>query len=316
MQPNLGWIYYRDYLNNYSRDEVRERGTVVARDIDWSYLSGNVGEPVKQKNKELLAIKNRHLLEQRFSNYRESTGVFDLSQNAGVDTGAVDRFVLRTTYPGLLVGSGYQHEAAIEGEFKLGFSFDHTTGMPVIPGSSVKGVLRNAFSLADLIREILQGELAETYRLSTDKLDALSIDQLEAELFGNGGGTINRKPGTGMLPLYERDIFYDSFIVHSAHQQGEARHPLSGCFLGGDFITPHKNREGKPELDVFSNPVPLQFLKVLPDVSICFQFELKDSRTFPFITRAVKLELFRQIILWYGLGAKTNVGYGQFTSEL
>lgn len=315
MQPNLGWVYYRDYLNNYSRDEVKDRNGVVARDIDWSYLSGKAGDVVTQRNKALVTVKNDRLLKQQFRNYQSSTGILGLSQNAGADPATIDGFVLQTTYPGLLVGSGYQHEAAIEGEFKLGFSFDHTTGMPVIPGSSVKGVLRNAFSLADLIREILQGEIAETYRLSTDKLAALSIDQLEAELFGNGGDTVERKPGTGMLPLYERDIFYDAFIVHSAHQQGEAQHPLSGCFLGSDFITPHKNREGKPELDVFSNPVPLQFLKVLPDVSICFQFELKDSRTFPIITRAVKLELFRQIILWYGLGAKTNVGYGQFTSE-
>ena len=53
-------------------------------------------------------------------------------------------FELTTTYPGLVLGTGYSHETGTEGEFKLGFYFDWTTGLPVIPGSSVKGILRAA----------------------------------------------------------------------------------------------------------------------------------------------------------------------------
>jgi len=53
---------------------------------------------------------------------------------------------LVTTYPGLLIGSGYDHEAGLFGVLKLGFFFDHATGLPIIPGSSVKGVLRSVFS--------------------------------------------------------------------------------------------------------------------------------------------------------------------------
>ena len=50
-------------------------------------------------------------------------------------------FDLVTTYPGLLIGSGYSHEVHGKDGLKLGFYFDHTTGLPIIPGSSVKGVL-------------------------------------------------------------------------------------------------------------------------------------------------------------------------------
>src|SRR5690554_3416875 len=57
---------------------------------------------------------------------------------------ANDRWELYTTYPGLLIGSGYQHESGGENEFKIGFFFDYTTGLPQIPGSSVKGVLRSS----------------------------------------------------------------------------------------------------------------------------------------------------------------------------
>jgi len=56
-----------------------------------------------------------------------------------------DRIELTTVYPGLLIGSGYPHESSVIGELKLGFHFDYTTGLPVIPGSSIKGVLRDAF---------------------------------------------------------------------------------------------------------------------------------------------------------------------------
>ena len=49
------------------------------------------------------------------------------------------------SYPGLITGTGIAHETGIQGEFKLGLHFDYTYGMPVIYGSSVKGVLRNYF---------------------------------------------------------------------------------------------------------------------------------------------------------------------------
>jgi len=66
----------------------------------------------------------------------------------------IQSFELTTIYPGLLIGAGYSHPALKEikksdrdevGDFQLGFFFDHTTGLPVIPGSSVKGVLKSVF---------------------------------------------------------------------------------------------------------------------------------------------------------------------------
>ena len=65
-------------------------------------------------------------------------------------------------------------------------------------------------------------------------------------------------------------------------------------------------------MSAFKNPVPLQFLKVLPEVTFCFQFDLKDSVQFGNIKAEVKLELFKQILLLLGTGAKTNVGYGNW----
>ena len=73
-------------------------------------------------------------------------------------------------------------------------------------------------------------------------------------------------------------------------------------------MTPHK----KP----LENPIPLMFLKVRPEVIFKFHFLLQDSKVIPELTAEKKLQLFKEILMEFGIGAKTNVGYGQFTSEL
>ncbi|MDR2473050.1 MAG: type III-B CRISPR module RAMP protein Cmr6 [Tannerella sp.] len=71
--------------------------------------------------------------------------------------------------------------------------------------------------------------------------------------------------------------------------------------LGTDYITPHP--------DPLKNPKPIKFLKILPEVEVTFRFQLQNN----LITAAKKESLFRQILLDFGIGAKTNVGYGQFS---
>ena len=105
------------------------------------------------------------------------------------------------------------------------------------------------------------------------------------------------------LSIYSRDIFYDAYIT----KPGQA-----GRIFGNDYITPHKHST-QPELDPFTNPTPIQFLKILPGVTFCFQFKLTDSMIDgETITVENKKLLLKQILLALGIGAKTNVGYGQF----
>jgi len=47
----------------------------------------------------------------------------------------------------------------------------------------------------------------------------------------------------------------------------------------------------------------------MPEVVWKFQFDLKSSEL---LTKSQKLNLFKQILLDLGIGAKTNVGYGKF----
>jgi len=71
-------------------------------------------------------------------------------------------FSMEVKYPGLLIGLGYPHdfgdlygEDSAKEAIKLGFSLDYVTGLPYIPGSSIKGVLRSAFKKgADCVKPI------------------------------------------------------------------------------------------------------------------------------------------------------------------
>lgn len=204
-----------------------------------------------------------------------------------------DRFTLFTTYPGLLVGSGYPHDTKAKGDFKIGFYFDHTSGQPVIPGSSVKGVLNSVFQIdvtekgknytGEKSVEFVQWVLTEIGENETaSSLTKEKLKQMQQEIFGD-----EDYPG--------RDVFFDAVI--NIAKTGDK------LFLSNDFITPHENP--------LKNPNPIQFLKVLPGIGFEFRFMLNNGT----LTAAKKQELFFKIITTLGLGAKTNVGYGQFSTE-
>ena len=208
-----------------------------------------------------------------------------------------------TGYPGLLVGSGYAQSTKTKGDTTIGFYFDHTSGFPVIPGSSVKGVLRSLFEMdtdekngdektgkksIEAIRFIFNNiikrhpERKERFSELATNLNETSLEQLKIQIFGS-----QEEDGT--------DIFFDAWIDL---EKSPEKH-----FLGEDFITPHHP-------DLLKNPTPLQFLKVLPNVVFGFQFQLENCEL---LSREEKSLVFEEIILTLGIGAKTNVGYGQFS---
>jgi len=186
----------------------------------------------------------------------------------------------------LILGSGIAHEAGIKNEFKLGLYFDHTSGQPYIPGSSIKGVLRSAFKHDDYIRGFL------TYLLG-DQTKKDKIQDIEKEIFSG-------KRGKDDIGIYERDCFLDTHITGAANK-----------ILNDDYITPHKHPDrNKFYLDPFVDPIPIRFLRVEPGVEFTFSFILHDSKVIEGLVKEKKLELFKSILKDLGVGAKTNVGYG------
>jgi CRISPR-associated protein Cmr6 len=203
-----------------------------------------------------------------------------------LSSGCEHSFTLKTVYPGLLTGSGISHGTNLKGEIKLGFCFDYTTGLPYIPASSIKGTLRSVFpnSYSKGNEKYKQSRISYIRNILEFKKIEIDVNALEKEIFD----------GEGVKSIYERDIFFDAVItkVNSKDRQ----------FLENDFITPHYK-------NVLQNPIPIMFLKILPNVEFTFRFKLNDGAK---ITAQDKLNLFKTILLDIGIGAKTNVGYGQF----
>lgn len=252
---NLHKAYYKDYYEG----------------LNFGYLLGNGQEPkteIKRKNRDLC----------------DSNLLSVICANPAVN----EKFAAKISYPGLVTGVGINHEAKIEGEFKLGVHFDFTYGMPVVYGSSVKGVLRAWFlefyqpnasqpSIEDAFNDIFEGrDISEEKKVNDGKKHYKSI--------------------------YNRDIFFDAVIVKADPK---------GRILCSDSITPHGANPLK-------NPTPITFLKIAPGCTMEFRFKLVDSvikdangNELKF-TAEQKKALFEEIIKTVGVGAKTNVGYGQF----
>jgi len=199
---------------------------------------------------------------------------------------AKESFKLKTLYPGLLIGSGYTHGLSSDYDSKIGFYFDHTTGLPLIQGSAVKGLLRSCFGLeCGSQTDVYKNKKHELIRDLLNKPN-IDVEALAKEIFeGIDPETLEPKS------IYERDIFYEARVIET-----------EGILLQDDYITPHGD-------DLLKNPTPLRFIKVAPNVMFEFSFDLKDTTL---VSAKEKRELFIQLLEMFGIGAKTNVGYGQF----
>ena len=214
------------------------------------------------------------------------------------------RLKLMTIYPGLVLGTGYAHPIRWESkkggrnpsDYQMGFFFDHTTGLPVLPGSSVKGVLRSVFPQAVDEDDVTAGK--QEYIAQALDLQPADIDSnLQTALF------------------HRRHVFHDAFVSAVAenafshtHQAGNGASsaPNERRLFMEDYLTPHGE-------DRFKEPKPLRFLKVAPGVTFTFTFQLDKTVLSSIGMKAEQiLPLFTTILCDFGIGAKRNYGYGHF----
>ena len=158
--------------------------------------------------------------------------------------------------------------------------------MPVIPGSSVKGILKSVFPKNDFpFKEEKFTYIKEkTAELNNDASKLISHDNWDKIFFGE-------RPK-------RKHIFCDAYIEEI---------PEGGKIFEDDYITPHTK-------EIFKEPNPIRFLKIAPDIKITFQFVLYDYifENGPTLEKKQIKEVFKKIILDFGIGAKRNVGYGNF----
>ena len=264
---NISKTYYKDYFT----EDIEFSVTKSKNELK---ITANKNKIV-EKNNMLISSANQAYLNEAKSIY--SSNCLPINQS----------FCLEVRYPGLITGIGLNHEAKIEGELKLGIHLDYTTGLPVIYGSSVKGVLRAAFQEDNLLETliILVPILRDKLETIRAKIQNKSLKDYTFDIFGNDDDRDCRS-------VYKRDIFYDAIIEKTNR---------NGHMLATDSITPHGN-------DPLKEPTPLTFIRIASGCLIKFRFKLLDTET---LTANDKAVLFKAILMAFGIGAKTNIGYGR-----
>lgn len=203
---------------------------------------------------------------------------------------------MRVQAPGLLIGSGLAHGLpGSEEDVKTGLQFDYTSGLPVIPGSSVKGVIRSAFPTIKEDKEqsneadaeklnYIKSLIADIPKFSALGLENKDILELGNQMFNHG------------------DIFADALLVGYGTRMKQ--HGPVKQVLTEDYITPHT---GGP----LAQPIPIKIVKVAPGVTFAFCFKFNATKIGDKeVTAEMKESLCTAILQDLGIGAKTNVGYG------
>lgn len=233
----------------------------------------------------------------------------------------IDKIYFSVNYPGLLIGTGTTIEYTPfnkekkDNNFKTGLSFDYTTGLPYIPGSGIKGVIRDFFPQKIEDKNYSEKEKLKYQEQNEAKMELINqilksnysfeeIEKIKESIFD--GRDFREKENLEeekFLPIFKRDKFIEGRILVQDGKQ----------ILDKDYITPHKK--------ILENPVPIQILKIVSETEIEILFQLNETKIFKsegndiIITKEQKKNLFTEILSLTGLGAKTNVGYGHFDEE-
>ena len=287
---NIGWLFYRDYFRGIEGKN--------ADDLKEHFL---------QKNKEIEGSIYADV-------YKKISNPFNKNNLKGYAT-----FKLEVCPPGLLIGSGMLHGVPGEGDYQLGLQFDHTSGLPIIPGSSIKGVLRSMFpELTKVKKKDDTNKEIVTYEHDISRINYIIEKLIELKELNLSESDINKltKLITDNSTPHPIENLTQRLFNHEVCEDNVVKFPVfmdaiivvgddNNKILGSDYITPHH--------DAFKDPVPIQFLKVLPGVKFKFFFILPEKITFGEnieLTKDIIINLFQSILKDVGIGAKTNVGYG------
>ena len=164
---------------------------------------------------------------------------------------------------------------------ETGLALNHVYGVPMLPGSSLKGITAHYCS------EIFGAEDPD-YRGPDDDNPSEPAGRIYEALFGKIAP--EKEQEAGILR------FYDAWILPEC---------VRDCFVL-DVMTPHHGSD-------FKDPIPINFLTVKGDFEIfigCSNFET-DREWIKFAFRLTESALSN-----YGIGGKIRAGYGKMTRIL
>jgi CRISPR-associated protein Cmr6 len=188
-----------------------------------------------------------------------------------------------------------------KGVLENGLHLDHTWGVPVIPGSALKGVAAAAAHLLTNDREWKKGGTAHARR-----------GDHHAALFGQGGAA--RGSESGSEDCIGRVRFLDAWwIPRDDRDRPEPHLPIHLDIMTVHHAAYYQDDSGRTlPLDTDSpNPVPF--------ATISGRFLLVLQLTDPSDDAGwldLALDLLEEGLTELGIGAKTNAGYGRMTLSL
>jgi CRISPR-associated protein Cmr6 len=157
-----------------------------------------------------------------------------------------------------------------------GFVWHHTLGVPYLPGSSFKGLIR----------------------FWAEEWGEVDPEEIE-KIFGPKGNGKSDKAGSV--------IFFDVLPIKAIKLEADVMTPHYS-----PYYLQEKNKVEKAPGDWY-DPVPIPFLTVAPEQTFVFAIAPRGKEGKEDI---VKLqEWIKEALNWAGAGAKTAVGYGRFEPD-
>jgi len=283
LQPHLGeaapghrfGLYYAGWNDNLAPDKD---GKIKAKEIQANGKKKNASVENLQKTVCPLPGHSRELLE----NLVERQQYLAASQTNLFTWSALACAPFAT-------GLGNEHP------LENGFAFLSPYGLPYLPGSSIKGVLRCA------AEELSKGEWGDNAGWNAAAI---------ANLFGPGENDLSRDSDPRQSALRCWDVF----------PQPAASPKDDRPLLGIEIMTPHLSDyyQGNTTPNTSLSPNPIPFLAVLPGSRFCFHVECHPGLVSPELRdtwQALLAAAFAHAAEWLGFGAKTAVGYGRMTQD-
>jgi len=189
-----------------------------------------------------------------------------------------------------------------KGALEFGMTLHHTTGLPIIPGSALKGAARN-YALWTIAAEVFKDSKPEDWQ-TNESLDALDKQLMEKGQVPHPLAESYRRI-FGSQEASGECVFHDAVI---------SRLPKETLF-SVDVMTPHfkdyyTSSGTKPPHDG-DNPNPVSFLTVSTGTHFGFAVGQRHGLSDPdqMLTAARWLA---SALDEMGIGAKTAAGYGAF----
>ncbi|AOY59353.1 type III-B CRISPR module RAMP protein Cmr6 [Desulfococcus multivorans] len=173
---------------------------------------------------------------------------------------------------------------------ETGMTFDHTLGIPFLPASGIKGVVRLGHIL-----NLIDDPKAAASLIHGDELDDTDPVSMVPQLFGG-----DKRKTDDVEKCRGEVIFLDAY-------------PEKVPSLEVDIMNPHyrdyyDDDEGRTPPGDYLDPVPIQFLTVPRGEVFIFRAVLPRDE----ILSSALAAAFISALTELGFGAKTAVGYGRF----